>query len=188
MNCEKEKNVVLYKQCTTDDRQGLIELQKKVNFTPVESKDIKALLEQKDIYFICAKRTDGICAYAFTIFNNKVKYVQPYFDNKRVAVFDTMVSLPEYHNSNLQQKLLEISCEEAVRRDYSIIAALISPDDFYGINNFITNGFKIKTIVCYDDKSYYIMYKDLMLCTNKDGMILCSTSTATVCTVMPIAN
>jgi len=74
--------------------------------------------------------------------------------------------LPNFRGNKLQDILLKISIEEAQKRNYDIMATTVSPNNFYSINNFIRNDFKILKIIegeegLYKGHKRYIMYKNL---------------------------
>jgi ribosomal protein S18 acetylase RimI-like enzyme len=169
-----------FRHCSLDDFSVITEIQDKAMedlrknqlnglFIPTENDQIKEFLEQEDIFFICAQTPDGICAYSCTFFNNKIEYDLSYnFKNKRVATFDTVVVLSDFRGNKLHDKLLKISIEEAKKRNYEIMAATVSPDNFHSINNFIENGFKILKIKfisetkSHEEYKRYIVYKSLI--------------------------
>jgi len=174
VRCEvHEERDCYFRQCINDDYSAIIEIQEKVIadlkcndeiFVPTEKDKIKEFFEQDDIYFVCVQTPNGICAYSYTLFNDKTDYINVNFKNKKVATFDTVVVLPEFRGNNLQQKLLEISCEEAMKRNYDIIASIVSLKNIPSINNFITNGFKILKITKFKEHDRYIVYKKLRKC------------------------
>lgn len=168
-----EERDCYFRQCATDDYSTIIEIQGKIMidlgnneglFVPTENDKIKEFFEQDDIYFICVQTPNGICAYSYTLFNDKTDYINVNFKNKKVATFDTVVVLPEFRGNKLQQKLLEISCEEALKRNYDIVASIVSPDNIISINNFIINDFEILKIIKFKEYNRYIVYKKIRKC------------------------
>jgi len=167
------------RNCDRNDYSKIIEIQDKVMtdlkksqneklFIPTENEKIREYLGHENVFFTCVCTSKKyICAYSYTFFDDNIEYnLSRYFANEKVATFDTVVVLPDFRGNKLHDKLLKFSIEEAKKRNYDIIAATISPDNIYSLNNFMRNSFELlKTTEegQYEGYKRYVMYKKLKM-------------------------
>ncbi|NDV59261.1 GNAT family N-acetyltransferase [Bacteroides sp. 519] len=162
--------------CNPEDYQEILDIQNVIMadlksnknerlFIPTQNNQIKDFLNRKDIYFLCVQTPEGICAYSYTFFSSEVEFDLSYnFEQNKVATFDTVVVLPNWRGNKLHEHLLNISIEEAKKRDYDLMAATVDPENIYSINNFVANGFEIlknAKDAQYEGYERYIVYKKL---------------------------
>jgi len=160
-----------FRQCVNNDYSMIVDIQNKIveelikthnekMFFPTNNEIIKEFLCHKDVYFICLQIPDGICSYSYTCFNG-ISDLNYYFKNEEVATFDTVVVLPQFRGNKLQSQLIKITELEAKKRNMSILAAIVSPDNIHSVNNFMDNKFKILKRIIYKKLKRYIVYKYL---------------------------
>ena len=136
-------------------------LENKTLFIPTEKHKIKQYIEDENTYFICVETTSGIGAYAYTLLNDNTSYITEHFKNKKVALFDSVVVLPELRGNQLQQRFMELSFQKAKETNHDVIAAIVSPENAQSLNNFEKNGFKKLKTIEVGGFTRYIVFKNL---------------------------
>jgi len=137
------------------------ELSDKSLFIPTEKNNIKKYIENKDVFFACVKTPCGVGAYSYTLFNDSSDYIVENFKNKKVALFDSVVVMPELRGNRLQKTLKEFSCNQAKKANQDIITAIVSPNNKYSLDNFTQNGFEILKTIKFESFDRYLVYKNL---------------------------
>lgn len=65
------------------------------------------------------------------------------FDISDIAIFDAVMIKEEYRGSGLQRQAMEIAYDYAKDKGLKALVATVHPENFYSLNNFVIEDYKI---------------------------------------------